>query len=358
MKAKKRLHPSMRPYLQQEPQRTGTSVRFAGAQIPVTKDVAKNIIEIKEAIDYAAEVEADYLVTPEGSLSGYYTEFMETQEQYQQLLQAEHEITSYARSKSIGLCLGTLFMDNEQHGQIKRDQIRFYDKQGNFIGAYNKIQTISNDNVIPGVFGDANLNQTEEHHWTGHPIIQLKKNSNLAFETSALICNDMYGENAKGESIARRALYQLNSCENPIDFIIHPTFGLRGDEVIDSIQHPGLNDDRFGKDGMYSEEYRNNIRTTMEDWHRTHLEMLSYQLTMSFFVVDSCSDFTGEMSEFKTSSPSGVVAHGVWVKKVEPYGKQYFYHDFNVKAKVLTMANSHEDMQNRLAEITNPSLEE
>ena len=347
MEAKKRLHPSMKQYTRQEPQRRGTNVRFAGAQIPVTKDVAKNIIEIKEAIDYAAEVEADYLVTPEGSLSGYYTEFMETQEQYQQLLQAEHEIVSYARSKSIGLCLGTLFMDNEQHGQIKRDQIRFYDKQGNFIDAYNKIQTISNDNVIPGVFGDANLNLTQGHenHWTGHPIIQLKKDSNLTFETSALICNDMYGENAKGESIARRALYQLRSCENPIEFIIHPTFGLRGTEVIEGHQHP-----KHGG-AVYLEEEMTSIRTTMEDWHRTHLEMLSYQMNMSFLVVDTCSDFSGEISKFKTSSPSGVVSKGIWVTKVEPYGKQYFYHDFTVKAKVLTTQMT---MQDRLSNITNP----
>ena len=46
-------------------------MRFAGAQMPCTPNVEANVKEIKKAIDYAVDNECDFLVTPEGSLSGY-----------------------------------------------------------------------------------------------------------------------------------------------------------------------------------------------------------------------------------------------------------------------------------------------
>ncbi|MCL6482536.1 MAG: chorismate synthase [Firmicutes bacterium] len=55
-----------------QPQRT---LRVAGAQIPVTRDVHANARALERALDYAASERADILVTPEGSLSGYHTNF-------------------------------------------------------------------------------------------------------------------------------------------------------------------------------------------------------------------------------------------------------------------------------------------
>ena len=46
-------------------------IRVAGAQIPVTRDVERNVRAIGRAIAYAAVEKADVLLTPEGSLSGY-----------------------------------------------------------------------------------------------------------------------------------------------------------------------------------------------------------------------------------------------------------------------------------------------
>ena len=51
------------------------TVRFAGAQIPVTQDLDKNEASIIKAIDWAAENNCDWLLTPEGSLSGYFPNF-------------------------------------------------------------------------------------------------------------------------------------------------------------------------------------------------------------------------------------------------------------------------------------------
>ena len=52
-----------------------TNIRFGGAQIPVTPFQQKNVKSIKKAIDWAAENNVDYLVTPEASLSGYSTSY-------------------------------------------------------------------------------------------------------------------------------------------------------------------------------------------------------------------------------------------------------------------------------------------
>ena len=51
------------------------TVRFAGAQIPVTQNLEKNEASIIKAIDWAAENNCDWLLTPEGSLSGYFPNF-------------------------------------------------------------------------------------------------------------------------------------------------------------------------------------------------------------------------------------------------------------------------------------------
>ena len=45
------------------------------AQIPVSTDVAVNAGKINAAITHAHEHDADILLTPEGSLSGYMNEF-------------------------------------------------------------------------------------------------------------------------------------------------------------------------------------------------------------------------------------------------------------------------------------------
>jgi predicted amidohydrolase len=50
-------------------------LRVAGAQIPVVRDIGKNVEAISRAIEYAAREKADVLVTPEGSLSGYVHDF-------------------------------------------------------------------------------------------------------------------------------------------------------------------------------------------------------------------------------------------------------------------------------------------
>ena len=304
-----------------EDQKIRVPVRFAGAQIPICMDLPTNVATIKEAIDYAVDVEADYLVTPEAALSGYLREFCDTPEDQHHLMIAESQVIEYASSKNIGLCLGTLWMESEDAGQLKRNQMRYYDKSGTFVGAYNKIQTIRNDNVVPGVFNEpmqGNLHHRGPVTDAGHHTVQLH-NAKGTFEVSTLICNDMYGEDLYGTSIARRALYALKNRDNPVELVLHPTFGFRGYEVCDPLIKPQ-------NDGFDPRADR--VKESFEAWHKSHLEILSYTISHTFLKVDTCSDMQGELSKHPTSSPSGVIEDGEWLTDVPRIGKQYFHYDF------------------------------
>jgi len=70
------------------------NVRFAGAQIPCSKILKNNVQTIKTAIDWAVDNQVDYLITPEGSLSGYIKDF-----DVPELVDALTEIEQYAANK-------------------------------------------------------------------------------------------------------------------------------------------------------------------------------------------------------------------------------------------------------------------
>ncbi len=82
-------------------------IRVAGAQIPVTTDIESNAALIKRAIDSGRDEEADIVLTPEGSLSGYTHQF-----DYQTVEDALRSVVDYASESHIGLALGTCFHNN------------------------------------------------------------------------------------------------------------------------------------------------------------------------------------------------------------------------------------------------------
>ena len=97
-------------------------LRIAGAQLPVTKDVAANLEAIHRAIDYAAGVRADLLLTPEGSLSGYTPEFEQAQ-----VRAGLRTVTELARQAGLALALGTCYVEDD--GKTY-NQLRFYARDG------------------------------------------------------------------------------------------------------------------------------------------------------------------------------------------------------------------------------------
>jgi predicted amidohydrolase len=109
----------------------GTHIRVAGAQIPVTRDVRKNVETLTRAIEYAAREKADVLVTPEGSLSGYSVDF-----DPRATREALDEVVRRARDANVALVLGTCF---EEADGRRYNQQRFYDRKGVFLGFHAKI---------------------------------------------------------------------------------------------------------------------------------------------------------------------------------------------------------------------------
>ena len=327
------------PTTMQAPRRK-IKVRFGGAQINIAHNVTQNVATIKKAIEWAADNEVEYLVTPEGALSGYYTKFADTPEKVDLLQKGLEEVVGYAASKTVGLCLGTMWVEKEPTGFLNRDQIRYYSPTGRFEGAYNKIQLIGADNVVPGTFQPGGGVYGTEEYW-GHPATYLMapKMPQGSFTVGSLICNDAYGESQKGEGIARRALYSYHNRENPAQLVVHSTYGFRGKEI-----DPTLDPE---------------ILEAVRDWHKRHIQQLSYFCNMQFIVVDAASNFGGIPSKYDTCTPSGVCINGKYDKMVPSHGEQFFYHDFNVTLCPMQETNVGSDLSVlELLEKNNPKPEE
>lgn len=276
-------------------------IRIAGAQIPVTSNVSENIQTIKNSIDWAVENKCDYLVTPEGSLSGYVlppevvaeTNLL-TAPVNDEVVNALREIESYAKDK-IGLCLGTLWIENQYWGICKRDQIRFYSKSGNLLGASSKTFTMNNLDV------DILAHDVVKEGIPAFPL----GNENYTFNVSGLICNDMWGDAwSDHKNLAWSAHQNFNMRRNEtkrlLHLFVHVVNGGRGNE----------HDELF------------------EQWHESHLRMLSYVTQTPIISVDNCNTIDGKTYEGRTSSPSGVYINGKLEVDVPRYGTQHFYYDF------------------------------
>ncbi|MCL5669981.1 MAG: carbon-nitrogen hydrolase family protein [Acidobacteria bacterium] len=121
----------------------------AGFQILASKDVQANERAIHQAIDQAAGVKADFLLTPEGSLSGYYPDFDRVA-----VADAVERLAQHAKELRVGLLLGTCYKEMEeetprsvaqqlgasaQRHEYCYDQVRVYAPSGEYLGAYSKI---------------------------------------------------------------------------------------------------------------------------------------------------------------------------------------------------------------------------
>lgn len=107
------------------------TLRVAGAQMAVTRNIATNLATILRAISFAAGQKADVLVTPEGSLSGYTSSFDPAATD-----RALDEVRQRARQANLALVLGTCFAGTDG---ARYDAQRFFDRAGNDLGFHAKI---------------------------------------------------------------------------------------------------------------------------------------------------------------------------------------------------------------------------
>lgn len=261
------------------------SIRYAGAQIPCTDDLNRNIEEIKKAITWASDNNVDYILTPEGSLSGYFPGF----ETYNgrtldDLYAAEKEVVEYAINLGVGLCLGTMWCEDDTRfteGYRRENQIRFYSKDGLFLGSTNKHY------AIPEYDGTAASDDIN--------IIYMPEK----IKAAGLLCNDFWGGSLEGGNLPIHVAEHLGA-----HIIFHATNGYRGEKT-------------------HYDEITN-------IWHEGNLRMVSYSTGIPIITVDNCYMMDGKEYHGPTSSTSGILLNGIWQVKAPRTGTQYFYYDINL----------------------------
>jgi predicted amidohydrolase len=151
------------------------SIIIAGYQMIVLNDINSNKEKILAGMQKAAGEGADFLVTPEGSLSGYTNNFDQGQVQ-----NALSEIESAARKLHIGLMLGTCYKEVIGGAEYCYNQVRVYDPDGRYLGAYSKILRCSLlDFPGTGEMIDYVEGELKTFEWKGKTF-------------GILICNDLW----------------------------------------------------------------------------------------------------------------------------------------------------------------------
>ena len=258
-----------------------TKLRIAGAQMPVTTNLHTNVESIKNMIDRAAALNAHYLVTPEGAVTGYVSDW-ETRDgrTYLQVLESIGDIIDYAAEKNIGMFLGTLCRDADA---AARNSVIITDRKGNTLERVDKTLIIKGEPVKP---------QEHPKH------VFLPELGNVPI--SVMICNDLWGS-----TIYRQPALPWWALDTGVRLVIHSTNGPRNrpDEL----------------DSVYS------------DWHNAWLQMMSLYMQAPILSVDNCIGMEGEDYEGDTASPSGVVENGKWLVQSPRQGEHIFVHEFDIE---------------------------
>lgn len=151
------------------------AMRLVGFQMKIGSDIQQNQARILRAIDHASKEKADFLITPEGSLSGYNATF-----DRRELDEALENVTSAARKAGVGLMLGTCYKEANDGHESCWNQVRIYAPNGEHLGDYSKILRCSPiDRPGTGEMRDYAEGTVRTFDWKG-----------IRFGT--LICNDLW----------------------------------------------------------------------------------------------------------------------------------------------------------------------
>jgi len=247
-------------------------IRVAGAQMPVTKDVAANERYIAAAIYFAAAEGADILLTPEGSLSGYTPQFDPATVEA-----ALERVTAKAKAAAVGLALGTCYLEPDDGKRY--NQIRFYQPDGNFVGFHNKILRCGSLDDPP---------EGELRHYAARPLRTFQFNG---ITVGGLICNDMWANPGCTPMADPHLAQQLSAMGARI--------------IFDAVNG--------GRDGGYWSD----IAWT---YHECNLLMRAHAGGLWVVVADSC-----EPARLRCSCPSGVISpQGQWVCQARDHGPENF----------------------------------
>jgi predicted amidohydrolase len=178
------------------------SVVLTGLQMSVTGDIKSNKEQIIAGIHEAVRGGADFLVTPEGSLSGYTSNFNQAD-----VKTALDEITSLASKMKVGLMLGTCYKEFTGGKEFCYNQVRVYTPEGKYLGAHSKILRCSKIDM-PG---------TGEMMEYAEGILRTFDWNGLRF--GILICNDLWA--TPGYTTMPNPFLVLKLKEMGAQFIVH-----------------------------------------------------------------------------------------------------------------------------------------
>ncbi len=249
-------------------------LRIAGAQIPVVRDIKRNLAAIMRAIDYAIAEKADVLVTPEGSLSGYTHEFDAAA-----VSRALGEAVRRAHEGHLALALGTCFEEPSDHQRY--DEIRFYDQAGAYLGFHAKI-LLCRKVADPSAKGEIDFFKTK-------PLCTFELSG---LTVGALVCNDMWANPEWTPQDDPHLLQQLSRLGARVVFLAVNAGQSEGAEL-----------------------------ALIRQYHEANLRLRAR--TARVWVVSAdAADPRGELS---SQAPSGIVdPNGNWVVMAKPKGEQMF----------------------------------
>jgi predicted amidohydrolase len=148
---------------------------LSGLQMNVTNNINENKAQILDGIRRASGEGANFLVTPEGSLSGYTSNFSQNE-----LAAALKEIETAAEKMKVGLMIATCYKELNKGKEFCYNQVRVYMADGQFMGAYSKILRCSNmDLPGTGEMIDYVEGELKTFEWKG-------------IRFGILICNDLW----------------------------------------------------------------------------------------------------------------------------------------------------------------------
>lgn len=247
-------------------------LRVAGAQIPVTRDIESNLSAINRAMDFAVAENADVLLTPEGSLSGYTPRF-DTEE----VVKALNDVTARARSAGLAVALGTCFVEPDDNRCY--NQIRFYERDGTYLGFHSKTLRCGTMTEPP---------QGEINDYAATPLRTYLLNS---IPVGGLICNDLWANPGCTPMPDPHLTQQLATMGSRIVF--HAVNG--------------------GRDGS-------ELSQVAWQFHESNLRLRARAGKLWIVTVDNCFP-----TDLPCSAPSGVLdPHGNWVVRTPPVGEHYF----------------------------------
>jgi predicted amidohydrolase len=258
-------------------------IRVAGAQIPVTKDIAANEREILRAIEFARAEKADILLTPEGSLSGYHHVFDQ-----KAVNAALERVRAAARSAKLGLALGTCFIEPDD-GKCY-NELRFYGKDGGYMGFHSKQLRCGTVDAKGGLQGEI--------------TVYAAQGLNLfCFEATpigGLICNDMWAN---------------PQCTVQADPNLCRELSRKGARIVFHAVNGGRDKSPWSQE-------------TSWNFHQSNLQMRALAGKVHIVTVDNAFPL-----DQPCAAPSGVIGpDGRWLCKTNPMGVQYFAHTVAEKA--------------------------